>query len=476
MTQTFLHRLDDAPSDCVALIDDHVMITYGALRDTAMRVAAGIADRCGSKQYVIVRAEPTARFVTTLMAVMYSGNTPIPVAGDLPAGDLDFIRSKSHAALTIDQTDIQGLRSEVSCDARDSSVAALVMFTSGTTGYPKGVVLSHENILHSCRAISSYLRYDRHRSAAVVLPLHYSYALLSQVFCQLFQHGRVRLFAHLRNPLKVAREIEARQLETFCGVPSTFHGLAEFHRLKPLCMRSIKILCSAGAAMNRARFAEVKEIFPESLFFNNYGMTEAAPRISYVCETDPRFHEPTCGRPMDGVGVKVVHPETHQELPDGQFGVLAVKGPNITSGYLNDMELTRASFTRDGYLLSGDNAYLDKGYIFLNGRRDDIFNVSGEKVAPLEVERVLNEIPAVDMSAVTGAPDAQRGMQPIAFLKLNRPATRQEIVGYIQHKLVPIKLPQRYFEVADFPMTSNGKLRRRDLSLNDCRHVIREID
>ncbi len=476
MTQTFLNRLDEAPGDSVAVIDDQVMITYGALRDTAMRVSAGIVDRCGSKQYVIVRAAPTARFVTTLMAVMYSGNTPIPVAGDLPPDDLEFIRRKSHAALTVDQMDVQSLKSETGRDARDASLPALVMFTSGTTGYPKGVVLSHGNILHSCEAISNYLQYTSHPSAAVVLPLHYSYALLSQVFCQLYQHGRVRLFPHLRNPLKVAREIEARKLETFCGVPSTFHALAEFHRLKPLSMRSVKILCSAGAAMNRARFAEVKEIFPEALFFNNYGMTEAAPRISYVCEADPRFDEPTCGRPMDGVEVKVVHPDTHEGLPDGEFGVLAVKGPNITSGYLNDGELTRESFTRDGYLLSGDNAYLDKGYIFLNGRRDDIFNVSGEKVAPLEIERVLNEIPAVDMSAVTGVPDPQRGMQPIAFVKLNRPATRKEIVEHIQHKLVPIKLPRRYFEVADFPMTSNGKLRRRDLSLNECRHVIREID
>ena len=98
---------------------------------------------------------------------------------------------------------------------------ALIMFTSGTTGFPKGVIISQANLLHSCTAISKYLDYHRYRSAAVVLPLHYSYALLSQVCCQLFVGGCVRLFANFRNPIKFSRVVNAEELATFCGVP--FH-------------------------------------------------------------------------------------------------------------------------------------------------------------------------------------------------------------------------------------------------------------
>ena len=115
-------------------------------------------------------------------------------------------------------------------------------------------------------------------------------------------------------------------------------------------------------------------------------------------------------------------PETHQELPDGEQGVLVVRGPNITAGYLNDDDLTRRSFTDDGYLISGDVGYLDAGYIMICGRKDDIFGVGGEKVAPLEIERVLNRIPCVIRAAVCGLPDVARGKVPAAFVQLSQPA------------------------------------------------------
>jgi acyl-coenzyme A synthetase/AMP-(fatty) acid ligase len=137
--------------------------------------------------------------------------------------------------------------------------------------------------------------------------------------------------------------------------------------------------------------------------------------------------------------------------------------------------MTRQAFTRDGYLISGDIAYQDKGYLFIRGRHDDIFNVSGEKVAPLEVERVLQEFPAVETAAVIGLPDTARGMVPVAFLKLQQPVVIKALLQHLHQALPPIKVPQRFFEVRDFPMTANGKLRRRLLAPDDSTYVIREI-
>jgi acyl-CoA synthetase (AMP-forming)/AMP-acid ligase II len=240
-------------------------------------------------------------------------------------------------------------------------------------------------------------------------------------------------------------------------------------------MPAVRVLCSAGAAMDQSKFAIVKTIFPNATFFNNYGMTEAAPRISYIRDDDPRFHEPTCGKPMDGVNVKIVDPETHETVADGQQGVLVVRGPNITAGYLNDPEQTKAAFTADGFLISGDIASILDGYIFIKGRYDDIFNSAGEKVAPLEIERVLNEIAAVELSAVTGVADEMRGNVPVAFLKLRHPTTRKELIAQLTGELAAAKIPQRFFEVKGFPMTPNGKLQRRRLSCDDADYVIREI-
>jgi rifamycin polyketide synthase module 1/2/3 len=276
--------------------------------------------------------------------------------------------------------------------------------------------------------------------------------------------------------LKFANTVNELGLETFCGVPSTFHALTMFHALSPIEMPGIRVLCSAGAAMDFARFSVVKRIFPNSVFFNNYGMTEASPRIAYCREDDPRFHEATCGRPMSGVEVKIVDPLTHEEVADGTQGVLVVRGPNVTAGYLNDPEQTAGAFTRDGFLISGDVAYRDRGYLFVGGRLDDVFNSGGEKVAPLEIERVLNRVAGVEMSALAGIPDEQRGMVPVAFLKLTDPTlTRAALVQQLARELPKSKIPQRFVEVRGFPMTNNGKVQRRRLSPTDRELVIREI-
>jgi acyl-CoA synthetase (AMP-forming)/AMP-acid ligase II len=179
---------------------------------------------------------------------------------------------------------------------------------------------------------------------------------------------------------------------------------------------------------------------------------------------------------MAGVDVKIVDPNTHDALPEGQEGMLVVRGPNITAGYLHDDAITRQAFTRDGYLISGDMAYQDKGYLFIRGRYDDMFNVGGEKVAPVEIERVLHACPVVEAAAVTGLPDVARGMVPVAFLKLKQPVTKKELLQSLHQELPPIKIPQRFFHVRDFPMTANGKLQRRKLSPDDATYVIREID
>jgi acyl-CoA synthetase (AMP-forming)/AMP-acid ligase II len=310
----------------------------------------------------------------------------------------------------------------------------------------------------------------------VVLPLHYSYALLSQVCCQLTIGGHVHLFADMRNPIKMSRAMNALRLETFCGVPSTYHALRACHALSPIAMPHVRVLCSAGAAMDVTQHQQVKEIFPNALFFNNYGMTEAAPRIAYCREDDPRFHEGTCGRPMDGVEVKIVDPHTHVEAADGERGVLVVRGPNVTAGYLNEPEQTSHAFTRDGYLISGDLAYRDRGYLFICGRLDDMFNSGGEKMVPLEIERVLNTADGVEMSALAGIPDEQRGMIAVAFVKpVHNGLTRAALVQHLRRELPASKVPQRFIEVRAFPMTSNGKLQRRRLSPDDREYVVREI-
>ena len=474
MTDRWIDTLARGDASRVAVDDGVERLTHGDLGRQARQHATSLSGRFGCGRMLIVPATPTAEFVRTLLAVMWSGNIPIPIDPGLPEEGRNYISEKSGAAAVLEPLGVPSPEL-AETDKYTPAQPAMVIFTSGTSGFPKGVVMSDANLAHSCRVIADYLDYAAHPSAAVALPLFYSYALISQVLCQLSIGGRVRLFAELRNPLKFAAAVEADRLETFCGVPTTFHALCTFHALRPLSMPSVRVLCSAGAAMDDGLLDTIRTIFPRARFFNNYGMTEATPRIAFIRDDDPRFGEPTCGRPIDGVEVRVIDPATEQEMPQRQAGMLVVRGPNVTSGYLNEPEQTAAAFTREGFLKSGDMAYLDGGYVFIVGRYDDVFNAGGEKIAPLEIERALNSCHGIEASAVTGLDDPQRGTVPVAFVKAADGITREQIVAHLWARLPRSKVPLRFFRVSGFPTTSNGKLQRKRLSPDADAYVMYEL-
>lgn len=474
MSSRWIDALDAVDASHAAVDDGTERLTHGELRRQARQLATGLAGQYGTGQMLLVPAASTTAFVRTLLGIMWSGNVPVPVDPSLPPAGLDYIREKSRApgiVTPLGPPPPDAAETNERCPLEP----ALVIFTSGTSGFPKGVMMSDGNLIHACRTISAYLDYHSHPSAAVALPLFYSYALISQVLCQLSIGGRVRLFAELRNPLKFAAAVEAEHLETFCGVPTTYHALCTFHALRPLSMPGVRVLCSAGAAMDESLLATIRIIFPNARFFNNYGMTEASPRIAFIRDDDPRFAEPTCGRPMDGVEVRVVDPATEREVPEREHGMLVVRGPNVTTGYLNDPDQTAQAFTADGFLKSGDMAFLDRDYIFIVGRYDDVFNAGGEKIAPLEIERSLNTCPGVEASAVAGIQDAQRGMMAVAFVKVRDGVTRQVMVDHLAARLSRSKIPLRFFAVSGFPTTANGKLQRRRLSPDDPSYVMGEL-
>ncbi len=470
----FLDSLDAADPSRIALVDDERALTYGQLRDEAQAVASGLARRLGTGRFLLVPAERTVGFVRLLCAIAYSGNVAVPIDPLAPEALISQLAAPCGDWALVTPEEAEAHRGP-GLDRRDTALPALVLFTSGTSGVPKGVVVSQANLAHSVRAIGAYLNYGDYPSAAIVLPLHYSYALLSQLFCMLAVGGRSRLFASLRNPIKFARAVNDLELQTFCGVPTTYQALCTMRRLTPISMPTVRVICSAGAAMDRSLLPEIRQVFPSAVFFDNYGMTEATPRVSFIRDDDSRFGEPTCGRPIAGLEIRVLDEVTLAPLPDGQQGIIAVRGPNVFAGYLNDPKATAAAFTSDGLLLSADLGYLRDGYLYVVGRRDDVFNVGGEKVAPLEIERVLATHANVEACAISGLEDPQRGMVAAAYVKLRQPTLRRVLVEFLSSRLPAAKVPSRFFEVTEFPMTANGKLQRSRLSPNDASLAVREI-
>lgn len=474
MTNVLESWLRAADPDAVAVADGDERLTYGELLDRSAVLASSYQAANGLGTYLLVPAEKSIAFVVALVAASRSGNVPVPVDPASPKSALEAIAARCGGATLVDLA----ADGEAGGDAElapASTDTALVLFTSGTSGVPKGVPVSWDNLLHSVKTVSAYLEYARYRSAAIVLPLHYSYALLTQLFTMFYVGGHVRLFASFRNPIKFAKAVEAESLETFCGVPSTYHALCTIHRMAPLSMPGVRVLCSAGAAMDRTLMPEIREMFPQARFFDNYGMTEATPRISYVRDDDPRFAEPTCGRAIDGLEVRVLDERSHAPVEDGEQGIVAIRGPNVFGGYLNDPQSSRKAFTGDGFLLSGDYGCIRDGYIYITGRSDDVFNVGGEKIAPLEIERALSEHPSIISSAIGRIEDEIRGTLSVAYIETHDDVRREEIIAFLGERLVPAKIPYRYVRVSSWPLTANGKLQRSRLSPDDETFVIGEL-
>ncbi|MCC6201494.1 MAG: acyl--CoA ligase [Gammaproteobacteria bacterium] len=475
MSDAFIHALRCPQGERPALADDTDRVTHTQLHVAARRAAGRIREEFGSGGYVLLAAEPSVRFIITLLGTMYSGNTPVPIDPVTPAPTLEAIRAQCRASRLLEPLAAGDCEHAPSRDAPDAQLPALVLFTSGTTGSPKGVLMTHQNLLRSCDVIAGYLGYHEFPTSVSVLPLHYSYGLISQVLSQLYVGGYVRIMAGLRNPLVFAKTVEGERIETFCGVPSTFLALTKFNRLAPIRLPALRVVCSAGAAFEASVYDTLKTICPNATVFNNYGMTEACPRLSYVSDRDEHFFDGSVGRPIAGVEAIVIDGQTDNRLPDNVRGVLAVRGPNISPGYLNDAVATRTAFTADGFLRTGDIAHIDAGYIYLHGRADDIFNVGGEKVAPLEIETALNQMPEIECSAVAGLQDAARGRVPVAFLKLVQPIAVHRITAALAQVLSPNKMPVAYYEVSSFPQTGNGKIQRRRLEPHS-NFVIRRIE
>ncbi|MEM8984375.1 MAG: class I adenylate-forming enzyme family protein [Pseudomonadota bacterium] len=471
---TFDTWLAAASPEALALSDDAGSLSYAALEQAIGAACERLRRQVQQPSYVFIRAAKNTATVVSILAAARAGHVAVPIDPDAPERTLATMAQRCGRAVIWDANDVVTSLTDGVIHG-DVAATALLLFTSGTSGSPKGVPVSWGNLEHSVTTVSAYLDYASFSSAAVALPLHYSYALLTQVLAMLYVGGHARVFASFRNPIKFARAVNEGELQTFCGVPSTYQGLIVIHRLQALSMPSVRILCSAGAAMDKSLLPEIRAIFPNARFFDNYGMTEATPRISYISDDDPRFSEPTCGRAITGLEIAVFHPESDERLDDGEEGIVAVRGPNVFSGYLDDGAATERAFNASGFLLSGDLGFLQDSYLYITGRADDVFNVGGEKIAPLEIERALNEHPAVQACAVGKLTDVQRGVIAVAYLDLSSDVRRRDLIDFLGSRLPPAKVPTRYIRVQGFPSTANGKVQRSRLSPSDESFVIAEI-
>ena len=475
----------------LAVVDGTESLTYARLHELACVIANRLQERGispGDRVAMLLPNSPQA--VALIYGTWLAGGVIVPLnplargheVGTLArhAGariivcepgyrDLDAIVESTRTDGSISAVMIPDLLTPISNTPHASATLnaddlAMLLYTSGTTGHPKAVMLLHRNISANISAIISYLGLTREDRVLSVLPFNYSYGS-SVLHTHLAVGATIFLEKNMVFPHAMAETMARERITGFQGVPSTFALLLSRVDLGKFPLHSLRYVAQAGAAMSTALVDKLRMALPQAQIFIMYGQTEATARLSYV-PPDRLVDKPgSAGIPVPGVEMEI-RDEQRRPLEPRETGDVWVRGPNVMQGYWRYEPATRAALV-DGWLKTGDIGYLDdEGFLFLAGRRSDIIKTVAHRVHPGEIEEVIAGLAGVAEVAVAGIDDELLG-QTIAAWVVPEPGLDVSIEcvkARCRDMLAGYKIPREVQIVATLPRTASGKLRRTELS------------
>jgi long-chain acyl-CoA synthetase len=344
---------------------------------------------------------------------------------------------------------------------------AVLLYTSGTTGFPKGAMLTHRNLLSNAQAIMDVVQLSSKDRILLFLPLFHSFSFTVCVILPIYASARTVLLASVKPFSEVIKSIFRDRITFFVAVPTIYNILSK--KKMPFFVRhllrfliNVRACISGAAALPEATIVSFEERFKVPLI-EGYGLTEASP----VVAVNPikGMRKPTSvGPPLPGIEVSVVG-EEGETMPVEGIGELIVNGPNVMKGYFNRKEETEAAL-KGGWLHTGDLAKIDSdGYIYIVDRKKDLIIVDGMNIYPREVEDFVMKHSSVEECAMVGVPDGRGSEKSILLLKKKEDAQLDEkgMRDYLKGNIAQFKIPKRIVFVDEFPKTATGKIKKAEL-------------
>lgn len=350
-------------------------------------------------------------------------------------------------------------------------LAALV-YTSGSTGNPKGVMLSHQNMVFTLGSLVEYLRLDESDRLLNVLPLAFDYGLY-QALMSVHLGATLVLERTFAFPAAIVNRVNEEEVTVFPGVPTVFATLLSLHRKSPISMPSVRRFTNTAAHLPDEYVPGLLEMSPSALIYKMYGLTECK-RVCYL-EPELVLSKPSSvGKAIPGTETFLLG-EDGQRVPPGETGILHVRGPHVMMGYWNLPEETAhmlkpGRFPGERILCTHDwFREDDEGFLYFMGRSDDIIKSRGEKVSPVEVENALAAVPGVMEVAVVGVPDDLLGEAVRAFVVVDpgTELTEQSFKREAMARLESFMVPRDVVFVHELPKTVTGKVRKKSLTATD---------
>jgi fatty-acyl-CoA synthase len=347
--------------------------------------------------------------------------------------------------------------------AQDLDEVINMQYTSGTTGFPKGVMLTHRNIVNNGYWLGEALGYTPRDKLCVPVPFFHCFGCVIGVLGA-FTHALPIVPLEFFEPLRVLQAVEREKCTALYGVPTMF--IAELEQLDyhHFDVSSLRTGVMAGSLCPEPLMRKVMGRMNLTEMTIAYGLTEASPGITITPRTDSiELRTQTVGRVLPEVEVKIVDPATGEVCAPNVAGELCCRGYNVMKGYYNNCQATAEAIDADGWLHTGDQATLDeRGYVRITGRIKELIIRGGENIAPKETEDLLRRHPKIADVYVYGIPDERFGEEVAASIRLkaNEAMTADEVRAYGEGKLARFKMPRHIRFVESFPMTASGKVQK----------------
>ena len=478
-----MQRNAAATPDKPAYIDDDRSITWSALEAETGALARQLVESgLQPGQSVAIWLPNSVDWIVATFAVIRAGGVAVPVSCEATEQEAEYRIDDAAAALIFADASIRPLLEQLAASGRtlprviwrdeglpaqsasdvalpeeDIHAPAFIVYTSGTTGKPKGVILTVHSMLWvnaACWAPIAGLASDD--VVLSPLPLFHSYAINIAVLGILATGATERIMAKF-SPSRAIEILQDGEATVLPGVPTMFHFLLLTAREKVVStLGRLRVCISAGAILPAALNRDFEAQFGVELL-DGYGITETSTMVTMNWPGKNRIHG-SCGLPVPGMAVRIIDPMTGLDRPRGEEGELICSGPNVMRGYLNKPEET-AKVLRNGWYHTGDLARSDEnGFLTITGRLKEIVIRGGQNISPAEVEEALLGHPAVRDAAVVGIPHETLGEVPVAYVVwAERPVEFELLISHCRSLLAPYKIPADMREIDVIPRTGSGK-------------------
>ncbi len=484
----------------VALFVDDEKITYRELLKKVDSLAAFLSQkgvREEDKVALFLRNSP--EFIMTVFAISKIGAITVPVNTFLKEEELSYILKDSESTVLVASKIHEGIvnrsNAPVQCQlllweggipqseeknvafsealemsspvphvARTLDDTAVIVYTSGTTGKPKGAMLSNRNLLSNIEFSRKLIRVKPRDRVIVFLPMFHSFTFTVGVIMPLYVGGSMVIIKSLQPFSNIFKQTLTKRVTLFFGIPSVYNALAKA-KLPWYFMwfNNIRAFISGAAPLQPKTLDAMAKKFKRAKLLEGYGLSEASP---VVCvNTLKKQKAGSVGTAQYDYQIKIVDEEMN-ELPAGEIGDIIIKGDHVMQGYFKRPEATREAIV-NGWLLTGDMGYLDdEGFLFIVDRKKDLIISKGINIYPREIEEVIDMFEGISASAVIGVKDDKSGEIPAAYIELEEDADHYEETALKKHMkehLANYKIPKQVHVIGELPKNATGKVLKRIL-------------